>query len=190
MKIDLCRTRAGGASVATLAAALLLAPAAMAQDATAPEATGAIGGYAQLDANQDQALDAAEFRPFVDQTYDAWQTDADDLLGEEEFYAGLFGSWDRDANAILTREEYERGYASWFEDIEVEGPAYDAIAARENELMEDAFTTAAGEAGIYEAWVGQGEPVDRETFAEIMFGRMAGDDAQLSEAEFELIYPG
>lgn len=184
MKRTILGPLAGRASVAALAA-VLLAPAALAQDQT-----GALGGYAQLDANQDQALDAAEFRPFVDQTYDAWDTDADDLLGDEEFYAGLFGSWDEDADAIVTREEFERGYASWFKDIEVDGADYDSLAARENELMQDAFTTAAGEAGIYEAWAGQGEPVDRETFAEIMFGRMAGDDAQLSEAEFELIYPG
>lgn len=189
MRIDFRKALGVGTPAASLAAMLLLSPAALAQDA-APDATGAIGGYGQLDMDRDQALDAAEFRPFVDQTYDAWDTDADDRLGEEEFYAGLFGSWDENADAILTRDEYERGYASWFAGLEGEPAGDEALAMRENELMQDAFATAAGEAGLYEAWTGQGEPVDRETFAEILFRRAAGEDARLTEAEFELIYPG
>lgn len=189
--------RTAGASLPTIALALLLSPIVNAQNATTSNATapqdttGAIGSYAQLDADQDQALTEDEFRPYVDQTYDAWDTNADDLLDDQEFARGVFGTWDADKDTIVTRDEYDRGYASWFEDIEVEGDAgYEALAERESQLMEETFADAAGDLGLYEAWTGSAEPVDRDTFARTLFERIAGDDAELTEAEFERLQSG
>ena len=134
-------------SIATLAAALLVAPTALAQDTTGSTNAG----------------DAADFRPFIDQTYQAWDTNADDLLGEEEFWAGLFGTWDEDRDAILTQDEYERGYASWFADIDLEeNTGYATMAGDVEGIDRDTFVSAVTETDLYPEWSLGEDMVDRQ----------------------------
>lgn len=173
-------------STTALAVALAAAPAAFAQDTT-----GSVGGYDRLDANADLALTQDEFRPFVDQTYDAWETSGDDFLDEPEFAAGLYRTWDVDRDETLTREEYDRGYASWFQGLDVEDSGYEALGGGPQGLSQEDFLSAAAERDYYDAWTsGRGERLDRETFAETMYERSAGEDGSLTKAEFEAMYPG
>lgn len=147
-------------SLAALAAALLIAPAALSQETTG--ATTAGGG-------------AESFRPFIDQTYQAWDTNADDLLGEEEFWAGLFGTWDEDRDAILTQDEYERGYASWFNDIDLEeNTGYATMAGGADGIDRDQFVSAVTQTDLYPEWSLGEEMVDRDTFVTIVLEQMGG----------------
>ncbi|WP_029029621.1 hypothetical protein [Salinarimonas rosea] len=183
-------------STAALLAAILVAPPAFAQDKTsgtdAAATTGAIGDYGQLDADASGDVGAAEFQPYIDQTYDAWDTNRDDLLGEEEFWAGLFGTWDQDRNAILTEEEYDRGYASWFADIDLDEDVGYAttLGGTEEGLTQEAFVEGASGTEIWPDWsIGEAE-MSRESFSQRTFERMAGEDDTLSRSEFESFHAG
>lgn len=175
------------ASTAAILAALLLAPTASAQDTTS-----AVGGYEQLDADRSGALSAQEFRPYVDRTYDAWDTNADDLLGEEEFWSGLYGTWDENRDAILVEEEFERGYADWFSDIDVEqGVGYaTTLGGTDEGLTEQDFVAGASGTGLYEAWTDDEDGMDREGFSARYYDLISGGDDELTQSEFEAFYRG
>ncbi|GGK48345.1 hypothetical protein [Salinarimonas ramus] len=179
-------------SAAALLAALLVAPGAMAQSDTSGMTTGAIGDYGQMDADASGGVSASEFQPYIDQTYDAWDTNQDDLLGEEEFFSGLFGTWDEDRDTILIQEEYDRGYASWFNDIDLEeDTGYSTTLGGTDEgLSQRDFVAGASETGLYEAWTGSEGDTSREDFSARWYDLISGGDDELTQSEFEEFYRG
>ena len=46
-------------------------------------------------------------------TFEAWDTDADAGLNENEFATGVFAEWDRDNDLVLTETEYSTGAERW-----------------------------------------------------------------------------
>ncbi len=84
-------------------------------------AGAAVGGCALLDQNEDDRVTDAELSRAL---YDAWDTDADDMLTEEEFEAGIdrsdvfadwsgdFGTWDTNDSGALSESEFASGVGS------------------------------------------------------------------------------
>lgn len=178
-------------SAAALLAALLVAPAiaqqdTQAQDTRAQDTTGAIGAYSAFDANSDRQLTEDEFRPFVDQTYEAWDTNANDLLEEDEIWRGVHGYWDADRDRIVVQDEFERGYASWFNDLE---PREEAFGVGEG-MDAETFAQAAGEGGLYPDWSIGEEGMDRERFGESLWRAFGGEEGSVDEARFEELTGG
>ena len=59
--------------------------------------------------------------------YDAWDSDEQAGLSENEFATGVFSDWDRDNDLALTEEEYTTGSERWYgEDNEANFIEYDA----------------------------------------------------------------
>lgn len=169
-------------STTALVVALASATPAGAQNTTTDtttDTTGAIG--TNRDANADRRIDREEFRPFVDDTYEAWDTNADDLLDEDEIHAGIHGYWDRDRNTIVTPEEYERGYASWFADLE---PRDEAFGVGEG-MDEKTFVSGAGEFDPFPEWSIGEDGLDRAGFSERLYRTFGGDETGIDATRFE-----
>ena len=113
-------------------------------------------------------LSAASLLPagaFAQQSFGAWDANADGLVDEEEWNAGfgensLFGDWDADADGGIDEAEFATG---------VGAGGFDAAAF-----------------GDFAAWDASGDKrLDRTEFNRGVFGFYDRDDvAGLSEAEF------
>lgn len=140
--------------------------------------------YAELDQDGNLELDQVEFEPAAEAQFREWDLNADEVVGEDEFYEGLYGLWDVDGDALLSEDEYADGWAMWFgEDMEfVDYEVVDVNA--DAGLTTDEFATGLGEADAYEGWTGDAD-LDQETFATGLYETYDVDaDAALTEDEF------
>ncbi len=149
-----------------------------------PALAQATWSYSDIDQDGNLELTSAEFEAFGQEVFMSWDANADQMIGENEFYGGVYGTWDADADGVLTESEYGQGWSSWFGDYDE--VAYDDLDQNADaELTEDEFATGLAGSDIYSEWSGDGE-LGSDRFAEGLYDIYdADDDMAVTEAEYD-----
>lgn len=164
----------------TTALALILAA------ATSPALAQASWTFSDIDSDGNLELSRSELEAFGRQVFIAWDSDADQQIGEDEFYSGVYDTWDLDEDASLTEAEYQDGWAAWFGDMD-QASYVDLDTDANAGLSEEEFASGLATAGIYDSYA-DGTTFGEEEFTTIIHDAYDVDnDEVITQAEYDRI---